>query len=410
MLLGKREHAEHTADTRGAFVLMDVLADRADMCTGSLRAGQQRNRARRSAGRSVVVVQAMPAARGAQMLAQELPGLRRKQADVQIIPLHVDALADPAGRRAVVCGFDFNAAIEVHGAFAVPVIPKRFDWERPERGSFLGKHRRDLSFRGAVDARIGPARFPAIQIRLRLLETFKAESSQRCLLRVSDPRFDFAFPIGIADTARERDDAVVREHVAIQRIECGIVDVGREDALFQIVEDDDADGAPESTKRALVQLRPDLRARSLHQQSHRLARAAEREDEEARAAVLARAAIAHHRAVAVVDLAFFARRRRNDDARVNGRMAAQLHDEATDTRVPRGKAVIIDQVLPDGDGVAPPRQRLGDDLPIRLARTGTGRATRRSGRHQVGGHLMVRNGRFCLEVGGHLLRNGRFWF
>ena len=33
----------------------------------------------------------------AQMFAQELAGLRGEQADVQIIPLHVDALADPAG-------------------------------------------------------------------------------------------------------------------------------------------------------------------------------------------------------------------------------------------------------------------------------------------------------------------------
>src|SRR5207302_253777 len=101
-----------------------------------------------------------------------------------------------------------------------------------------------------------------------------------------------------------------------------------EHALFQIVEDDDADGTAESTTRAFMQLRPDLRARSPHQQSHGLAGAAERQDEKARAAVLARAAIAHHRAIAVVDLAFFARRRRNDDARVNGHVAAQLHDEA----------------------------------------------------------------------------------
>ena len=185
----------------------------------------------------------MPAARGAQMLAQELSGLRREQADVQIVPLHLDALADPAGRRAVVRGLDFDAAIEVHRPFAVPVIAKRFERQRPERGLLLGKHRGDLSLRRAVDARVGPARLPAIQVRLRLLERLEAESSQRRLLRVPDAGFDFAFPIGIADAARERDDAVVREHVAIERIERGIVDVGREDALLQIVEDDHADGA-----------------------------------------------------------------------------------------------------------------------------------------------------------------------
>ena len=386
------------------------VADRADVRAGGLRAGQQRDRAGRRPRRPVVVVQAMPAAWRPQMLAQQLPGLRREQADVQIIPLHLDALADPAGWRAVVRGLDFDAAIEMDGALAVPVIAKRFERERPERGLFLGKHRGDLSFRRAVDARVGPARFPAIQVRLRLLERLEAESSQRCFLGVADAGFDFAFAIGIADAARQRDDAVVREHVAIQRIERGIVDVGREHALVQIVEDDHADGAAEPTKRALVQLRPDLRARSPHQQPHRFARAAQRQDEEARASVLPCAAVADHRPLAVVDLAFFARRRRDDDARLGRCAAAQGTDEAADTRVPRGKAVVVDQVLPDGDGVAATRQRLGDDLAIRLAGARARGSARRRRPHGVGGHPLARNCRFCPEVGGHLLGNGRFWF
>ena len=101
------------------------------MCTtGGLRAGQERDRARRRPRRAVVVVEAMPAARRPQMLAQQLPGLRREQADVQIVPLHLDALADPAGRRAVVRRLDFDAAIEMDRALAVPVIAKRFERER----------------------------------------------------------------------------------------------------------------------------------------------------------------------------------------------------------------------------------------------------------------------------------------
>jgi hypothetical protein len=47
----------------------------------------------------------------------------------------------------------------------------------------------------------------------------------------------------------------MREHIAIERIECGVVDVRREDALFQVIEDDDADGAPQLAKRAFVELR-----------------------------------------------------------------------------------------------------------------------------------------------------------
>ena len=159
------------------------------------------------------------------MLAQQLPGLRGEQADVQIIPLHLDALADPAGRRAVVRGLDFDAAIEVHRAFAVAVIAKRFERERPERRLLLGKHHGDLPLRRAVDARVGPARFPAIQVRLRLVERLEAQAFQRRLLRVADAGFDLPFAIGIADAARQGDDAVVREHIAIERIERGVVDV-----------------------------------------------------------------------------------------------------------------------------------------------------------------------------------------
>ena len=57
----------------------------------------------------------------------------------------------------------------------------------------------------------------------------------------------------------------------------------------EIVEDDDLHRAAQSTKRPLVQLGPDLRARPPRQQPHALARVAQREHEEARAAVLARA-------------------------------------------------------------------------------------------------------------------------
>ena len=143
------------------------------------------------------------------------------------------------------------------------------------------------------------------KIRLRRLERLEAESSQRCFLRVADAGFDFPFAIGIADAARQRDDAVVREHVAIERIERGIVDVGREDAFAQVIEDDHPDGATESAKGPFVQLGPDLRARPPHQQAHRLARAPQRQDKKARATVLPGAAVADHRPLAIVDLAFF---------------------------------------------------------------------------------------------------------
>jgi hypothetical protein len=111
-----------------------------------------------------------------------------------------------------------------------------------------------------MDARVGPAGIPPIEIRLRLVECLEARALEWRLLGVPDARFDFALPIRIAHAARQGDDAVMREYVAIERIQGWVVDVGRKHALSQIVEDDHTDRAAQSTKCALMELRPRLRA------------------------------------------------------------------------------------------------------------------------------------------------------
>src|SRR6266850_6950362 len=146
---------------------------------------QQRHSRSRRARRPIVIVDPMPPTWSAQMLAQQLAGLRGEQSHVQVVPLHLDSLADPAWRRAVVRRFDFDAAVEVDGALAVAVIPKRFERQRAERWLLLGKHDRDLTLRGAVDSRVGPTRLPAVQVRLRLLDRLEARAAKRGLLRVA---------------------------------------------------------------------------------------------------------------------------------------------------------------------------------------------------------------------------------
>ena len=132
---------------------------------------------------------------------------------MQIIPLDLDALAEPAGRRAVVRGLDFDAAIEMDRARAEAVIAKRLERQRPERRPLLGKHRGDLALGRAVDARVGPAILPAIEIGLRGLERLEAQALERRLLRVADARFDFA----LCDPDRRRDTAARRRRSARAR-------------------------------------------------------------------------------------------------------------------------------------------------------------------------------------------------
>ena len=97
-----------------------------------------------------------------------------------------------------------------------------------------------MPFRGAVNARIRPVRFPAIQIGLRLLQTLEALSFERCVFGVPDAALDFSFSIWIRDPAGEGDGTVMGEHIAIEGIEGGVVNVGNEYAFAEIVQHQDA--------------------------------------------------------------------------------------------------------------------------------------------------------------------------
>jgi hypothetical protein len=112
-----------------------------------------------------------------------------------------------------------------------------------------------------------------IEIRLAFFQTFEAFALQGSLC-VSDSGLDFAFAIGILDAAGESDCAVVRQHVAIEWIQRGIVDVGDEHAFAEIVEDDDARTAPETTKSFLMQLGPDASAGAERKETNRFPTAA----------------------------------------------------------------------------------------------------------------------------------------
>ena len=125
-------------------------------------------------------------------------------------PTAPDAPADPARRRTVVGRFDFHAAVQVHRAFAVLVIAERLDGQRQQGRPLFGEHGRHLPLGGAVDARVGPALFPMIQIGLRFLQAFETHALQRRLLRMADAALDLPLAIRIRHAARHRDHAVVR--------------------------------------------------------------------------------------------------------------------------------------------------------------------------------------------------------
>ena len=128
--------------------------------------------------------------------------------------------------------------------------------------------------------------------------------------------------------------------------------------------------AAQPAKGLLVQLGPDLRAGSEHQQAHRLAAVAERQHEQPRAAVLAAVRVAHHRAVAVIDLRLLAGRGLDHRAGFRRLAAAQLAHEALDALIAAGEAVVVDQVLPDRHGVAAAGEPQFDGVAMHRARAG----------------------------------------
>ena len=130
-----------------------------------------------------------------------------------------------------------------------------------------------------MDARIGPVRFPVVQVGLRLFQTFKTKSFQRSILGMADAPFHLPLAIWIADAAGQRHDIVVVQHVAIQRIHGGIVDVGFEYPFAQIVQYRDPCHPAQPAKGLLVQLSPRLRTGAEHQQANRFAAVTQRQHE-----------------------------------------------------------------------------------------------------------------------------------
>ena len=254
----------------------------------------------------------------------------------------------------------------MHGACAVLITAERFQRQRQQLWLLFGKHGRHLPFGSAVDARIGPARFPMVQVSLRFRQTLKPLSFERCFLRMTDAGFNLTFAIRVAHPAGHGDHAVVGQQITVERIERGIVNVRSEHALAQIVEHHDPHTATQPAKRFLMELGPDARAGTEYQQPYRLATVAERHHEQPRAAVLAALGFADHGASAVIDLCFFARSGDDHRPRLQHLSRAEFVDEAFDALVAVPKALLSHQVLPDSHRIATAVQSQLDDFTIRL--------------------------------------------
>lgn len=104
---------------------------------------------------------------------------------------------------------------------------------------------------------LGPARFPAVPLSLGLLQTCEMQFLQGRPLIVADSAFDLTLAIRLAHAAGRRDDAVMREHVPLERVQRGCADVGSEHAFVQVAKHKDAGNPAQPTDSPLVQFDPD---------------------------------------------------------------------------------------------------------------------------------------------------------
>ena len=191
-----------------------------------------------------------------------------------------------------------------------------------------------------------------VQVRLSFLEAFEAQALQRRSLGMADPTLHFPLSIRMPDATRQGHGAVMLKHIAVQRVERGVVDVGGEHALAQIIQHNNAGAATQPAESLLMQFGPNLRAGPEHQQPNGLATVTESQHEQPRAAVLADVRVAHHRAGAVVDLKFFAGCSFDDCACFRRLASTKLPNETVDALILGGEAAGIHQFLPDRHGVA----------------------------------------------------------
>lgn len=223
-----------------------------------------------------------------------------------------------------------------------------------------------------MNAGVRPALFPVIQVGLGFLQSFEALSLQRRFLGMTNTGFDLPLAVRIVHTASQCGRTVMRQHVTIERIERGIVDVGFEYALAQVVEDDQTRHATQPAKSFLMQFRPNPGTGTAYEQTHGFTAITQRQDKQTGAAIFSAAGVTHHGPRSVIHLGFFARSCLDHRAGFRRRLAAELPDESLHALIATGEAAGIDQVLPDALGVAAFGEFQLDGFPVRLARTAAG--------------------------------------
>src|SRR5580692_3905649 len=182
---------------------MDGVADSADVGSRLVRTCQQLKQRWRRTTWAIRSADTMSATLAAQMLAQQLTAAWINKPDEHRVPLYVDLPPDPARRRAIISSFYFDTTIQMNRALAVLVVTERLQRQRLQMGLLFGEHRRYLPLGAAVDALVGPALFPVIQIRVGFFQALELLSLQWRFLCMGYTGLNLTLSIWIPHFARQ---------------------------------------------------------------------------------------------------------------------------------------------------------------------------------------------------------------
>ena len=123
------------------------------------------------------------------------------------------------GRQGRVEGaFHLDASVVPDGADPLLEVSERLQGQFLEVGFFFQKHLLDLPLCPSMDAEGRPAFLPAHQPPVLILDGFKLPPLQGRTLGMLDRVLDGPFPVGVGDTRRIGDDAVMGKHGGIDGI------------------------------------------------------------------------------------------------------------------------------------------------------------------------------------------------
>ena len=96
-----------------------------------------------------------------------------------------------------------------------------------------------------MNAGCSPADFPLIEEGVLLFDGLEPAALERGALGVLDGVLDSALAVWVTYPGRVGNDTVVGQHISVDGVEFGFVQVGLDDALLELIEDDVAAAATE---------------------------------------------------------------------------------------------------------------------------------------------------------------------